>query len=483
MTQCTPSFRLLDESQIRKLHEATLELLENVGVLIQHDEALDLLAAAGCTVSDGVARIPGALVAQCLSSAPASFDVYDSRGRAAMKLGSRNNYFGMGTDLLRTLDIQTGELRASILQDVVNAARVADACPQFDFIASYALPHDVPTNTMYIECFKAEVEHSTKPIFFTAAGPEDLAVIAAMAEAVAGGEENLREKPFLIHYAEPTSPLRHTRGAVAKLFLCAEKRIPVNYTPAMLLGATAPVTIAGGIVQANAEALSGLVMHQLKAPGAPIISGFAVPAFEMAATTPGYGSPELRLAHAACSDLFRSYGIPMWDTAGATESHCLDIQAGMEWSYSLLAAALSGSNLIHDVGYMGQGLIGCPAALVMCDELIGGVRRFMRGFDINETTLARDVIERVGPGGTYLAEEHTLRNYRQELWRARLLNRDNPDIWLAKGAPDLAHVATARAREILARREAPVLSPEICHQLSALLTQAEAALMTRSFGI
>lgn len=214
-----------------------------------------------------------------------------------MRLEGNNVYFGLGTDLIKTYDLKTGDLRPSRLQDVVNAARTADYSEEIDFVASSALPQDVPTNVMYIECFRKMVENSTKPSFFTAAGHEDLSAIIEMAAAVAGGEDQLRKRPFLIHYSEPTSPLTHSHGAVRKLSLCANKGVSINYTPGVLSGASGPVTLAGAIPVANAEALSGIVLHQLRVKGAPIISGFATPPMDMITSCVVYDSPEIRLTH------------------------------------------------------------------------------------------------------------------------------------------------------------------------------------------
>ncbi|MCP4515026.1 MAG: trimethylamine methyltransferase, partial [Delftia sp.] len=241
-------------------------------------------------------------------------------------------------------------------------------------------------------------ENSTKPIFFTAAGQADLAYVIEMAAAVAGGEQALRQKPFLIHYSEPTPPLTHSYGALAKLFLCAEKGIPICYAPAAMLGASAPVTLAGALVQTNAEALSGLVLHQLKAKGAPIISGVATPPLDLKTSAVSYSAPDLRLSNAACADLFHYYGLPMWSTTGS-DAHTFDGQATMDHALCTLMASLEGSNLIHDVAYLGQGLLGNPAMIVACDEIISYVKRIMRGFDISPEMLGLDTIAQAGPGG------------------------------------------------------------------------------------
>ena len=183
-TQCVPQYKLLTEDQVKELHHASLEVLETVGVRLLDQEAIDLLVAAGCRLrGDNNVLIPNWLVEDSIASAPSRITVYAQQGEEAMRLEGRNIHFGLGTDLIGTQDLETGETRPSRLQDVVNASRVADYCQEIDFIASFGLPSDVARNSMYIECAKAMMENSTKPMFFTAAGKEDLAVIIDMAAA------------------------------------------------------------------------------------------------------------------------------------------------------------------------------------------------------------------------------------------------------------------------------------------------------------
>jgi len=478
---------LLTRDQIKEIHLATLEILETVGVRILDNEAIRLLREAGCWVGknrmNNIVRIPNWLVEACIQSAPSRITVYDRTGEDAMHLEGRKIHFGLGTDLIKTYDLKTGELRPSQIRDVVNAARTADYLEEIDFIASFALPRDVPTNMMYIACFKALVENSVKPIFFTAAGPEDLSFIIQMAAAVTGGEDLLREKPFIIHYAEPTSPLSHSFGAIRKLFLCADKGIPVNYTPALLSGASGPVTLAGSVVLANAEALSGIVLHQLRAKGAPIISGFNIGPMDMLTSSAAYGSPEERLTHSACADLYHYYGIPMWGTAGCADSHCLDQQAAMEAALSILMAALDGANLIHDIGYLGQGLVGSPASIVMCSEMITYVKRLIAGFEVSGSRIGMEAIRRVGPGGSFLTEDQTLNLHRLEHWRPRFLNRDNPEVWMEKGKKTYGEIVTQKAIEILENHEPEPLPEGVCKRLDDIARKAEKSLAGKHFRV
>ena len=483
-TQVRPHFNILTGEQIARIHQASLEILATVGVRVNHPDGLRVLRDAGCQVEDGnLVLIPAELVQDSIASAPSCVTLYDRKGEVAMRLEGHNSYFGLGTDLLKTYDLETNELRLSRLQDVVNAARVADACQEIDFVASYALPQDVPTNTMYIESFRALVGNTRKPIFFTAAGREDLDIIFDMAAAVRGGREALAERPFLIHYAETQSPLTHSKSGVDKLFLCADNRLPVNYTQGMMAGASGPVTLAGAIAVANAEALSGVVLHQARAAGAPIVTGLAVVPLDMRTTIFSYGAPEYRLTDAAYTDLYHHYGLPQWGTAGCSDSCVLDEQAASEAAITILMSAMSGANLIHDIGYLGQGLIGNPAAIVMCNELISYARRLLRGFDIDEDTLPMELIRKVGPGGSYLAEEHTARRHRQEFWRPHAFNRQSPANWLAMGGQAYGEAIAEKTRRILATHAPDPLPADISKALAEIASKAEQSLAQREFAV
>ena len=483
-SQCIPDYRILTEAQIKDIHNATLQLLENTGVRVMHPEGIQLLIDAGCRINgDGNVQIPSGLVEACIHSAPAGITIYNRNGAEAMRLEGNEVHFGLGTDLLKTYDLETGRLRSSRLQDVVNATRTADYFEEIDFIASYAHPQDIPANLAYVESFRAELENSIKPIFFTAAGPEDLAIIIEMAKSVAGGKDRLRQKPFIIHYSEPTSPLTHSASALSKLFLCATKRVPVTYALGMLSGASGPVTLAGAITVANAEALSGIVIHQLMAKGAPIISGFGISTMDMLTGSPIYACPEYRLALSACADLYHYYEIPMWGTAGVSDANCLDQQAGMEAAMSLLMAALDGANLIHDVGYLGQGLIGSPAAIVMGAEIISYVKRMIRGFDIGADRIGMDVIRQVGPGGDFLTAAQTLKLHRQEHWRPMFANRASLIHWKDKGRNTYGEIVTRKAIEILKTQKCESLPADVRQNITAIAKNAKTTLLNKSFDV
>lgn len=471
-----PVYRLLNETQIQTIHAAVLQTMETVGVRVMHEEAHALLKKADCvTEENNIVKIPPRLVEQSIQSAPSSVTVYNRLGEPAMQLEGRNIHYGLGTDLITTYDIETGETRPSLLKDVEQAARISDSLPEIDFIGSFALPSDAPINTMYIECVRAELENSVKPIFFTAAGAADLAYIIRLAETVMGGADELRRKPILINYSEPTPPLMHSAGALSKLLLCAEKGVPICYTPAAMLGASAPITLAGGLIQTTVEALSGLVIHQLKSPGAPIISGVALPVMDMRTTAISYSAPETRLANSAYADLFSYYNLPRWSTTGG-DSHILDEQAASEHTFGILLAALDGSNLIHDVGFLGQGLFANPAAIVMCSEIISYTKRLVRGFSLDPEMFALDSIAKNVTGGNYLGDKLTRKYYKAELWQPKSFNREVPAAWKAQGELTYRERIIAKTKSILREHQPKPLEEFQLRQLKQIVEEARVAL-------
>jgi trimethylamine--corrinoid protein Co-methyltransferase len=284
---------------------------------------------------------------------------------------------------------------------------------------------------------------------FTAWSLEGLRDIHEMAAVAVGGTERLRERPFAIHYAMAIAPFIHPRDSLQKVLYCAEKRIPVEYHSVDIGGSTAPATLAGSFVQGNARMLSGLVIHQLKAPGAPLIVDTSVVFLDMKTMASPYMTPEVLLASIMSKEMALHYGIPTFAKAGAGDAKLLDQQAGVEIGMTIFNEYLIGNNLIHDLGYLEMGLSGSLESLVICDEVVSFVKRFGRGVDFSAEHLALEVIEEVGPAGNYLTHDHTLRHFREELWFPRLMDHNNHDTWVKQGSTSMLERAHERACRIL----------------------------------
>jgi trimethylamine--corrinoid protein Co-methyltransferase len=245
------------------------------------------------------------------------------------------------------------------------------------------------------------------------------------------------------------------------------------YIPAVMLGATAPVTIAGALAQINAECLSGLVMHQQAGPGAPFIYGGAAPAMDMRTSLCSYGSPELALSCAGMIAMARWLDLPVFCTAGCSDAHTFDPQAGLEAGYSVLAMALAGGNLIHDLGYLGAGMTSSMEMLALCDEAAGIARYLQAGIEVSPRTLALPTIEQVGPGGNYMAEAHTVENYKGSLHFTAIMNRLEHARWKQDSSATLQEQANRRVRDILARHRPAELPADVARAVRAVASRRD----------
>jgi trimethylamine--corrinoid protein Co-methyltransferase len=453
-----PRIAWLSDSDRNQLFQSALTVLSDIGMQIQHEEAVSLLQQAGCTIQPNqMITIPPDLVHQSIQSAPSSIRVGDRNGNPVMDLGGNRSYFGTGSDLIYSLESETMNRHHCVLDDVARAARVCDNLSNIDFIMSFAHPNDIEPRFAYVAEFRAMAENSTKPLVFTSENRADMACIHQIASLLRGGEDRLKMFPYVIHYAEPISPLKHPYTSLDKLLFCAEKGIPVIYSPAPIAGSTAPMTVAGHVVQGLAECLCGLVVHQLKSPGAPFVMGMGPAVLDMATGQCSYNAPEYYMAYMSMIEMTHHLDLPSWGYAGTSDSQIPDEQACLEAAILTFISAMCGANLNHDVGYLDFGRTGCLEMVVIMDEVIDQVRRIRKGMIIDVEETAVEVIRQVGVGGEFLTHDHTYRHLRSTQWRPSLLHRDGYEAWEANGKKSLLTRARERLQEILTTHHAPTI--------------------------
>jgi trimethylamine--corrinoid protein Co-methyltransferase len=467
----TPRFRLLSDDQIDELHQATLELMRRTGVQVEEPAAIEVFARAGCWIDGRRVRFPAHLVEWAIRASPSRVMLCDRLGRPAVALQGERAYFGTGSDTPNIVDPSTGERRLVKKDDVAATSRLLDALPHLSFMMCSGIASDVPAAVSDLHHFQVMAANTVKPIVFTAWSLENLKVIVEMAELVAGGAGELERSPFCALYTEPISPLKLGPEAVQKLMYMAEKGLPTVFTPGLLTGASGPVTIAGGLVQGNAEMLAGFVLAQLIREGTPLIYGGGVLPIDMRTTLMSYASPEFMMGACALKDMARRYRLPMFHFAGCSDAKTFDQQASLEGALWVMLAALNGGNLVHDMGYIDNGLTTSYQQLVVMDEVVGLVARFMEGIEVTEETMALEVIDQVGPGGQYLAEEHTLRHFRRN-WFPTLLDRSNYSAWCENGKQSLGERAAARARQLLETHKPTPLPSKVSGRLADLVARA-----------
>lgn len=474
-TNQSTMFRVLSDDQLEEMFQAVLQVLEQTGMDVHHDEARDILQGAGAYVDGLRVRLPSHMVRRALATAPRSFTVFSREGDSAkdIRIGPGRASYGPGPTCPNFLDPLTGERRAYLRRDAATVARVCDALPNIDFVESLGTVSDVPGGLGDTYEFAEMFPNTGKPIVAWSYGLSGAQDIHAIAVAEAGGQREFEKRPNYIHYCEPLSPLVCSGEAMDKAIFAARHRAPLIFTPCIIGGGTGPATMAGVIVQAAAESWVGLVVSQLVRPGTPFIMGGVVSIMDMADMVLAYGAPELSLLSAGLAELGHYAGLPIWSTGGCSDSKAVDGQAALEGTLSVLFAGLSAGDLVHDVGYIESALTGSLQQLVMMDESIGLVRRILRGVQVSDDTLGLSAIGAVGPAGNYLGEEHTLRLYRSEFWFPRLLDRSRLHDWEARGRKTMGQRVQERLQDIVETHRAAPASERTMQEIDRVLAFAE----------
>ncbi len=419
----SPRMRVLSDDQIQEIHYAACEILARTGMKIETKEARDLLHSHGAIVEDNKrVRFPFKLVEKALSTVPDRVTLCNRDGERKIFLEGHKSFFGCNPDNPEYYDPYTGERRPFTSKDGADMAKVIDYLPNIDFVLNACFSSDVHEDVADRVIIRQMMLNMRKTIGFSCKDNETLLDIIEMGSIIAGGKKELEANPYMFHIQEPVSPLVHDDIGIKELMICAEHNFPLVYYPMPMGGATAPATSAGLLAQNHAECLTGIIIHQLTNPGAPMIYGGVASIMDMKSTRFCYGAPEMYLQVAALADIAHYFKLPIWGTAGPVDSKKVDQQAATEMTMGYLMAALSGQNLVHDTGLMDQATVTCPEILILANEIIGMVKKIAGGIEVNEETLALDVIDQAYESGNFLAEEHTLKHFRN-FWNPTLFER------------------------------------------------------------
>jgi len=464
-------YNTLNQAQLRQIHVASCKILEETGMVVHHPEALELLQAAGAHIREGnLVFLPQSLVERAIQSAPARITMYNRDGLPAMDLEGRNCYYGTGSDTVYMIDHETGDRRRWMKKDVEEAITICDALPNVDFVMSMGIITDVDVMMNTREQYAVMLRKTTKPHLVVCDGADDLMDVIRMAAVVRGSIDELKRKPLIALYNEPSSPLVHSFEALDKVLLCAEYSVPTNYAPGGIAGGTTPYTAAGTILLNNAECLMGLVIHQLKNPGAPFLYGYGNSPMDMRTMQAGYAMPMAMQIQGGMCDLARYYDLPTWGEASSC-SKAVDTQAVMESSQFVLMAALQGCNVTHDIAYLEFGLTYSVEFLVIVNEIIGRTKHIVGDLKTDEDYLGLDAICRVGHGGNYMGDEHTYRHLREN-WRGELSDFRGYDDWSKDGSSTMEQRAKAKVKQILASHQPAPLKEDFDKQIAMILQEA-----------
>ena len=458
--------------ELHKIHAATVRVLEKTGVRVLDPEAVHFLRAAGALCDDvaHVVRIPEGVLRELLLQAPSRFRLYGRDARRSLAFGEGNTYFSsMGT----AVQVQDGDgVRAPTLEDVESFYRLVDASPGLDHASWVVWPRDVPNEVVHIYEVLYGFKHTAKSLDGYNWGTQYSQDTIDMAAIVAGGHDELATRPLLLGFTNPVSPLTLAKETTQGLIVFARAGQPCIMPPEGMAGGTAPSTLAGVLVQQNAEVLASIALAQCVRRGAPVLYGSVSTIMDMRTGSVALGAPEAGLISLGAAQLARYYGLPSRGTGGNTEALWVDYQAGAESATTLLLSALAGFDFIYDVvGSLESSLSASYAKLILDNDLAGSVKRIISGIDVSEDSLAADVIEAVGLKGSYLAHPHTVEHFRQEHFLPETFLR------AARASPSaqtkLVEKANARADQILREHIVdPPLDPAIEAKLHAFLKKA-----------
>jgi len=449
-------YKPLSPDGIEKIHNTSMRLWEEVGVEINSRTALNLFKQHGAEVDFDKKRVRASRewVMNWLGKPPSEVRLCGREEKHDLIIGGTRVYLGTGGTALNVLDLDTGERRRSTLKDCQEACRVVDALDNIHFIVLPLYPTELPAETVDINRFYAGLSNSSKHIMGGIYTKEGTLEVIRMAEMIAGGREALRKRPFISMITCVMSPLKLDDTYTELLISVAEQGIPLAIPAEPLLAATAPCTVAGLLTQLNVETQAGVVITQMANPGTPVLYASTSTSVDLKTCNYLGGSVEMGLINAGAAQMAQYYNLPYYGTAGMSDAKTIDVQCGYESAVTAIMVALSGANYIHDAaGLMEFAMTVSFEKYVIDNDILGMVMRAVHGIPVDEETLAFEVIERVGPGGHFLADEHTVRYMRQESYLPTLADRQLREHWTEKGCMDARSRANKMAREILANHQ------------------------------
>jgi trimethylamine--corrinoid protein Co-methyltransferase len=464
----------LTENEVERIHDGALQILAQTGIVIHDEDVLTVLDEAGCQVNheDRHVRIPAQVIEDAVAKAPPVVTLYNRLGGQAMTLGAGSLHARTSSGATGILDLDSGRRRVPTGQDLAHATRLADALPHIHGVSTMAVqPADVPVPTVDVHTVRLALTNTVKPVGYVCLNEQLIESVLAMVAVVVGGEEALRQRPIITALAESTSPLRLVSSQLAVLQAFASRGLPLTLHAHPIAGFTAPVTLPGELVMTHAEILALATIAQLIQPGTPVVYGMSSSVPDMRSGANLSGAVEIGLLGAAVAQLAKRSGLPCVMSSG-TDAYWPGAQAMMERLMTLLLPALAGIDLIN-LSTLETKMTFSLEQLVIDETILSAIERYLQGITVDDETLALDLIHQIGPGGAFLATDHTRRHFQDELLIPGLIGRKPRESWEAAGAPDMRTRAQEEARRILAEHHPPPLPDGAAAQLDEIVKETE----------
>jgi trimethylamine--corrinoid protein Co-methyltransferase len=477
---------LLTQEQVERVHEASLEILEEVGLLVRHGPARDLFRAHGCDVNSETNRVkfPRAIVEKYRKVYPPKFTFGGRDPKYDKTIPDDSPVIVTGSSAPDILDPVTGIDRRSVSADIVMIAHLIHELPAYDMFSVSVLADDAPDNQFTLARLYPALKYCMKPIRITSKDLPDAKEILQLAYLVAGSEEAYREHPFITHhYCPVVSPLTMDHLSTEAVMYFAEEGLPVYPTIVPNAGLTSPMSLAGTVVQGNAEFLAAATLMQMVREGTPLIYATLPTVADMRTGAYASGGIECGMLHMAHAQMAHFYNVPCGGYVGLTNSKVNDAQSGYETGLSTMAGLLAGMDMMNMGGLVEALKTFDFAKAVIDDEIAQMLKRMKRGLEFSEENLAVDVIKKIGPGGSFIVEPHTMKRMKTAGLLTKLSDRDTRSQWEKKGAHDIHDRAMARVREILAKPSTTVFSAEVEDRIRAHFTDLISAEMEVPEGL
>jgi len=455
-----PKLELIPQELVDRILDEAFQLLLNPGIKVQSADAQELLAAAGAHMEDGIAHIPEKLVREALQTVPHTFYLHDRDGNPTVTYGGDAVHFDPGSSGVHMLDPDTLEHYPSQSDDLVRLVKVAEMLPQYDAQSTAVVCNEVPKAIGDLYRLYLVLLHSKKPIVTGAFSVETLPRMVDMLAIFAGGHAALRDKPQAVFDVCPSPPLIWSHFGAQNLIDLARAGVPAQMVSMPLAGAASPVTLLGSVVQHAAESLSGIVIHQLAGPGAPIVWGGAPAIFDMRRGTTPMGAIETAMIDVIYARVGKSLGLPTHGYLCASDAKLVDAQAGLESAATAMIGALGGINMISGAGML--DFLACHSAekLVLDAEVVGMAKRLLQGVQVRTETLATAFFEGINFKGDFLKQKATRQLFSQEQYLpSAVIDRDSHRGWLESGGLDAFARAKARTQQLLEAYQPPALNP------------------------
>ena len=462
---CNP----LGPEDLQRIDETGQRILSRVGLKIGTPEYLDMLENAGARVDRDRPRVyfDKDWLCDVLKKAPSRLTLYSRDGKNDIALGSGKVHFVNGGRVFRVLDMGTGGYRRTMLRDVTHTAILVEHLDNIRFYIIACQAHDLKDPATYhLNDFYEALNHTQKHVMGGCDNLKGLKPVWDMVCLIAGSTEEFKERPFISIISNPISPLTIGHDTLDIIRFCTTHGIPVTCAPAPIAGTTAPGTLAGTLAQLHAEALAGVAIAQVFSPGAGVLYGAVPTIMDLRNMDFAIGSVEMAMMNAAAVGLAKLHNLPIYASGGVTEAKRPDIQAGAEKTFSSLLVAMAGADCIHlAAGMLDSGNSISYEQYVIDNEIIGMILRMLKGIKVDDETLGLEVIEKVGPGGHYMTEDHTVNHMMDEFFYPDLSVRSLFDVWEHNGRPDMLSRAKERVEEILRNNKDGVFEPEMIAEL------------------